>query len=268
MARNMIQETYLVSDKITPVDDVEIDKLEKAMGALPPGYREYLQRFGQKGEYEGAFHVKPPQFVMNDVAADRESLLLYASLEGEGYADWADEDVMPWGATINRAEINQAFVLGGNDNGDQIAFTPSQPNSVFLFHRHSEEVVEIEGGFLDPLLIAFHGERTDCFRFFAPSPPEIGWHIIDMAQIHPNDTIARWIQEYWGVDDKFRIQMPEFGDGSDPPNCLVFVKSIGGMCTVVDSPHNHAQYVQVMYDERRWLDRVAEFGRWLKERDK
>lgn len=262
---NTIQQTYLVSAKITPADEAEIDGVERALGVLPPGYRDYLRRFGQQGEYEGAFYVKQPQYVLRDTAGDRRCLLGFAGLDAQGYADWPDDEVAAEGATISRAEINQAFILGGNDNGDRIAFTPLCPGSVFVFHRHSEHVTEVEGGFLDPLPIAFDGQATDCFRFFRPTHADIAHHNIFLSRLHPNETVSRWTQEYWGVDDRYRVAMPESWDGRDP--YVVFAAAIGGMCTILNDPPNREQYVQVMYDAKEHQSRVVDFERWLKARD-
>jgi len=45
----LTNQTYLVSDKITPVDPAQLRALKRFVGGtLPFGYEEYLRRFGTK----------------------------------------------------------------------------------------------------------------------------------------------------------------------------------------------------------------------------
>ena len=66
------EDIYLVSDKITPVRAGEINTLERRIGSLPRGYRQFMRRCGGDGRLFDEILVYPPRVILDEVSRYRD----------------------------------------------------------------------------------------------------------------------------------------------------------------------------------------------------
>src|SRR5437588_8484514 len=108
MRLNSLDEIYLVSDKLVPVSQDQIDRAQTALGtSFPRGYDEFMLRFG-KGDFSGYLRPYDPDRVVADLRSNREWLA----------SDfWEDGDLR-----LTPAERSQLITFADTIDSDMFAF--------------------------------------------------------------------------------------------------------------------------------------------------
>lgn len=225
MGRPTINETYLVSDKITPVSSEKLDELERFVGGvLPLGYRKYMQRFGARGEYNDSLHAWWPEVILENTEQERAS-----------YAEQMVRDKNKYriATPLTDEDLRGYFPFGSAMDESHVIYIPRFPGEVFLYHHEETKLMpRISSGFSDPLLLTTFGRNDDYFRYFIPAGDHTGRQVISLHTILTAESISLWVAEYWQGGEVHRVKMhPDyFGDDT----FFVFVKQIGGRFHIDD----------------------------------
>jgi len=218
----IINDTYLENEQITPVDPARIDELERVVGGtLPLGYREYILRFGAKGQYTDGIRVWSPNIVME------------RSEEGRTIYDFETRLSYARDCPLTMDDFRQVFILAWTEEGDKILYFPRFAGEVFIMQRHAEEFLRIPEGFTDPLPLGFGGKRFDCFRYFRPEGKRSQHKTLTIDRAMSTRAVAELVAVYWTSGPTHVVQMPEhWGEHT----VYVFVKQIGGLISVGSDP--------------------------------
>lgn len=235
--KNMIDQTYLVSDTIVPVDAREIDKLAARLlgGKLPRGYREYLSRFGGKGQHNDTLSVHIPEQVK--------------SLESQGW----DYELLVSDAPephFQPEDLPRLLEFGSTDHGDRLIYCERFPEEIFVKYHNWDEIARIEVGFLDPLRLAFH-QKVDCFRFFQPDNGTSKYDYFNYETPLSIEEVAKLVENYWKPAKPIREKMPTEGYAEEG-FYYVFVKAVGGKFGVCpdDMSSEHGVCIRCTYQEQ------------------
>lgn len=261
--KSIIEQTYLISEKITREDPREVDELERVLGHLPKGYREYIERFGSKGEYQQTLSIWTPDLILQ--FADRER----AEWTYQTIADFFPSDVEPDGF-LTEQDCAEFYHFADACDGDYIIYLPRFPGALFILPRHEDEIFKIDSGFEDPLLVINHGRdvdktwidgelQEDCFRYFQPKGAGISYHNVFLETTLGEAEICRLIGDYWNAPKFARIE--EWTDRCGIRSHFVCIKEIGGKLGIT---LNSDQYIGITYDAEH-KDKILEFEQAINE---
>lgn len=232
----MIDDTYLVSEHITPVDSQHIDELEIAVGGtLPTGYRQYLERFGTNGQYMDSLRIWAPDIVCQTAEESRDRF------------DYKSQTEYATDCPLTEEDFGQLFYFAATEEGDRIIYFPRFQGELFILQRHADEIVRIKGGFADPLPLGFGGRTFECFRFFRPEGNHEVDETVNIESQLANKSVAELVAQYWTDGTVHLVPMPdEWGDDT----FYVFVKRIGGVFMIIADPtyNDGRPYVGVICD--------------------
>lgn len=139
-----IESIHRFSDKITPASEHDLKALERAIGALPLGYRDFMTYLGD-GVYFDVIDVLMPNEVLA-ATKDRKRWLAecYQELPPEHQA------VLPQDQVATRG-----FVFGFmNPNGpyrSELWHVPGAAHPLYVLTPFHDELYWVEDGFFDPL---------------------------------------------------------------------------------------------------------------------
>ncbi len=114
----------------------DVDALEKQLGiAFPPGYREFIGRFGE-GELAGHIRVYPPYQIL-----DGDNCLSEWRKRIDEYWLWDEgREVLP------KAKALECVIVADTLEGDEVIFHPSDPDKLYVLPRDEEQVYVADGG--------------------------------------------------------------------------------------------------------------------------
>jgi len=140
----------------------EVDQAEQVLGMrFPPGYREYVTRFGEV--FLGGTYVRiyPPRRILSGDNNNAEWRARIAQ-----YWFWDDgKDV------LTKARALECVIIGDTFDGDELIVHPDQPGTIYVLPRHSEHIHVAGHGFFEAIeWLCSAGILTEAFqdRIFDP----------------------------------------------------------------------------------------------------
>ena len=147
-----IDEVFLISDELDLVSADELDAFaQRYNGVLPPGYREYLTRFGS-GDFCNELAVLPPS-------------VIDASDFSGGFFKYFEHLWPEYDSILRREQAVRSIYCGHTYDGWEILFCADDPEAVYGITGGIGKIVRVEGGFFDPLACCFWNERPRCLYF-------------------------------------------------------------------------------------------------------
>lgn len=230
---------YLVHNEMSPVAPAKIDELERIIGSLPDGYREFMHRCGGYGALCDDIQIWPPELILEYVASEREYLTFQSCLRWESDTKGLTE-----------SDFDDLWVFGADGVGSHYSYFPKHEGTLFNL-LHGGGVVRHDRAFCDIGDIWSRGidALRHPFPFFSPRglsnrrprrirglPPTYSFstnlNAADVAEIFRN---------YWfelGERVKF-VEMPRDGDHDRTQYFNIFVKRLNIKASVVFDPTNH-----------------------------
>jgi hypothetical protein len=128
---------YVVSDKLVPVSQDQLDRARAALRSdFPPGYDEFMLKFG-KGDFSGYVRPYDPDRIVSELSSNRE---------------WLSHDCWNEGnLRLTRAERETLILFADTIDSDSFAFLPGRPKEIFVLPRHKQLLFKIGPTFLDLL---------------------------------------------------------------------------------------------------------------------
>jgi predicted DNA-binding WGR domain protein len=232
-AENELEDIYLVSEKIFPIAEADIRKLERAIGSLPNGYRAFIHRCGGVGQLFDHINVWPPQAILDAVHRERENMTF--------------SDSVPWVKDLkglDEADFREIWVFATDSNGNNYCYFPRHRGTLFNIVHGGMEVVRHDPGFLKPSLLWCSGRVRHPFPYFTPIDLSVRWHrslhSFNFQTFLRQKEVAQMIADYWKNQgmDVVLVELPAQHEGGEPGDMMVFVKSLGAAITVSRDDHN------------------------------
>lgn len=266
MAKSLIDETYLVSEKITRVDPAQLLALERFVGGtLPSGYKEYLRRFGTKGMYVSEMFALSPEEITQSTEDERHT---FSEMYVEQKHDYDTE------CPISDDDLRVFFPFGRTVEGDAIIAVPSFPGEVFIIQRHADPILRIERGFEDPLLLLPGIRKGNFFRYFLPDGEHVGNEVVDLNTAMSLEQVSIEVAKCWEGQEVHHVPWPE---PEEEKPFYVFVKELGALFIVnrqipasmyaVPPPNAGMPYVGITFDKEHAKE-IEAFAAKLKNRVK
>lgn len=278
----LLDDVYVISDKLNVATDNEISVAEAALGThFPQGYREYVMTLGA-GTLNGQTRILPPTEIVAKTAEYRDiEAELTASAEADGFSRW---DSVERGLELLPPDcFLEAVLLVDPGDGHRIVFHPDAPDDLFFIPHEDMEIYRI-GSTLDEALVWFletgpWGARTRVLQpggqfiarpvwYFEPDRdreqimfklndtvafPEVRAHLLDLALQQPDETL--FVSEAYTYTDD---------DGTEGEVLHVFVREYGGAIWCNDTSPEFGIDMQISYDRDRQtasLARLLDFWR-------
>lgn len=228
------ESTYLVSEKLSPASNAELDSLETWLEApLPRGYRAFMATFGA-GNYCGFINLLSPDDIRRSCEQRRAILRQY-------YAEF-------WSKSVPELPVDQAVqgvLFACTDDGDEVYYYPQQGRSLFAMPRHDEVIYRLPSGFDDPL--DWHSpvrEQTYVFqppfRYFFPESNEYrSVELFTRGSFNIHD-ICRLIEQRWAGQETRSI----WGDF----HVHLFLRALQGRIQLSQSEGDSRVGIQIQYD--------------------
>jgi hypothetical protein len=123
-----VTDIYLVSEHIAPVSSRSIDQLERAIGSLPLGYREFMNLCGCHGELCSEVRVWHPEVILAEVERARADQTLDSCT------------VYSYPGRLTLEDFRGLWPFGSTVNGDRLVYLPRQPGVLFNIHRNADRI--------------------------------------------------------------------------------------------------------------------------------
>lgn len=203
-----IDDVFLVSDRLTLVSEEELAAFAvRCGGVLPPGYSEYLTRFG-RGDFCNELAVLAPEVIQGS-DFHQKYFQYFEHL-------WPEHDNV-----LRREQAARSVQCGHTYDGWEILFCSDDPTAVYGLRGGLGAIVRIEGGFFDPLACCFFDERPRCL-YFKPEGGRV-WRTFSIdAPLALND-FATLFENRWNRSQVLRAVQLE-GEGV----IRLLVSAIGG----------------------------------------
>src|SRR6267142_2741425 len=102
MKLKSLDDVYVVSDKLAPVSQQQLDRARAALDTeFPPGYDDFMLKFG-KGDYSAYLRPYDPDRVVSELSSNRENFATDYWTEGElRLTDAERTSLIPFADTID-----------------------------------------------------------------------------------------------------------------------------------------------------------------------
>lgn len=146
----------VTNDLVGKVSDEEVAEVEQLLGIkFPAGYQDFITKFGEGAMTE--IRIYPPRRILNGLNNLRE----WRKRIGE-YWFW---DVNP--EILNKEQALECIIIADTFVGDELAFHPRNPETIYFLPRHDDNIYKIDGFYeamewycTSGVLIQPYGERT------------------------------------------------------------------------------------------------------------
>jgi hypothetical protein len=198
MKLKSLDNIYVVSDKLAPVSQVQLDKARATLDTeFPPGFDEFMLKFG-KGEYSGYLRPYDPDSIVSELSSNRESLATDFWTEGDlRLTDAERASLIPFADTID---------------GDMFAFLPKKPKQIFVLPRQNQELFKTGPTFIHLLnWVTDSGnivERID-LRSFQPWNEHASLRMISPEHAYEVDEMETLFKTIGSPDYQVRGKKPD-----------------------------------------------------------
>lgn len=224
-----VDSIYLVSAKITPVPTRDVDRLEKAIGNLPHGYREFMARCGGAGELCDEIRVYPPKAILAEVDSAR------TWLTSDRYPQRLDSCLEP-------EDWRNVWLVGSSVDGDRFIYFPQHPGMLFNIWRSADKISEHPQAYRNVSRLTKGGTQRHPFPYFDPEGKHRAGHSFDYKPLSysfptrlSTNQLAKLAAAYWKRDQPTCLRMPKKGYGDA---VYLFVQRLGGLFTFTRDEQN------------------------------
>lgn len=232
MSENSFEEIYLVSDQIVSVPTEEIDELERKIGSLPVGYREFIHRCGGDGLLMDDITIWPPKTILSEVERERETLT---------FDKWIRAGSN--GNSLVPQDFNDFWVFGHDGIGFTYCYFPRFPGTLFQIVaggtpiRHERAFAEVDRFWNTNVKHPFpYFTPRDASRRRSRSVQSFGFH-----STISQGKLAELIASYWSERElrSTSVQVPAQYEGGESNDTMLFVKEIGCAISISRDEKNY-----------------------------
>jgi hypothetical protein len=193
MKLKSLDDIYIVSDKLVPVTQEQLDSARAALGTeFPPGFDEFMLKFG-KGDYAGYLRPYNPERIVSELSSNREAFATDYWTEGKlRLTDAERAALIPFADTID---------------SDMFAFLPKKPEQIFVLPRQSQELFKTGPTFIHLLNWAANsGELVEPFdlKYFQPWNENASLRLNNPARAYDVDEIESFFKTIGAPDYRVR----------------------------------------------------------------
>ncbi len=225
-----LTETYLVTNKLTLIQEEEIVLLEKHFGLpVPMGYREYMTSLGA-GLYCDLVRIYRPLRILTEYQDARQR--------------WRDNFLWNSGTRIlSREQVFQSVLFGDTIDGDQIIVAPHEPFKLFVLSRHDDSIWEMGAALTDPMFWrgSSFAPQWSPFRYFESFNDRAHIELFTQQRRLKSEDIAAQFIFNWRHSELCQIK---------EEGCrLIFLKSIGGRIQLTQSSWDGRIRIVIGFDK-------------------
>lgn len=216
------EDVYMVSKKKDTVPTKEIDELEKAIGSLPRGYREFIQRYGG-GSFCDDIHFQAPRGIIAEVAERREYMTFDACV--------------PWCKALKglkKSDFDDIWVIGGDGCGHDYCYFPRHEGVLFILTHSGMEVVRLDRAFCCSSLFYYHARIRHPKPYFSPNDRTRFQESYNMSTRQRQANASELLRSFFdSLHMEFVMAEVPLNSGvRDEGNRILFVPEIEGMITI------------------------------------
>jgi len=198
MKLKSLDNIYVVSDKLAPVSQEQLDRAQTTLDTeFPPGFGEFMLKFGM-GEYSGYLRPYGPDLIVSELSANRENFVTDYWTEGKlRLTDAERAALIPFADTID---------------GDMFAFLPKKPKQIYVLPRQSQQLFKTGPTFIHLLnWVTESGEIVEPIdlKSFQPWNENSSLRMISPEHAHDVDEMEALFKTIGSADYRVRGKKPD-----------------------------------------------------------